>query len=499
MIQPSDDATDTASTFQHTPLCDLLGCEHPLVLAGMGGVARSELVAAVTLAGGFGFLGMVREPLALIEAEVRKVRERVGGRRWGVNLIPAGTGPGLLQQQLQLCIDLEVPVVGLFWDVRRDVIARLRDAGTTVVHQVGSMAQALEAQEAGAHALIVQGVEAGGHVYGRQPLGKILAEVLAVVDIPVAAAGGIATGEAVARWLSQGAQAAVLGTALLATRESFAHAYHKQRIVEARAQDTVLTEDFHINWPSHAAVRVLRNSVTQGEHGDPHTQGGNKVIGEEEGRAIHLFSTDSPLRSMTGDFEAMALYAGLGVEHIDGIPTAAERIGNILRQARAEWRRLHAPQVEMSSPVCYAPEFERARNAELIARLNELLEAERAGVRVTVQTLADIPAQDAATRALVEAVHHDEVEWCVMLLHAIRDLDGKSSTRTGEFFEKAMAIADVRERLAFLNRGQGWVAKKLREVLPMADDPVLVRNLTRMLDSHVENLDRVNAWMASRA
>ncbi|WP_417283147.1 nitronate monooxygenase [Comamonas sp.] len=133
-----------------------------------------------------------------------------------------------------------------------------------VVHQVGSMAQALEAREAGADALIVQGVEAGGHVYGRQPLEQILADVLAVVDVPVAAAGEIAAGETVAHLLSQGAQAAVLGTALLATKESFAHPYHKQRIAEATVQDTVLTEDFHINGPAHAAVRVLRNSVTNG-------------------------------------------------------------------------------------------------------------------------------------------------------------------------------------------------------------------------------------------
>ncbi|MEG0974731.1 MAG: nitronate monooxygenase [Comamonas sp.] len=478
---------------QHTPLCDLLECRLPLILAGMGGVARSELVAAVTQAGGFGFLGMVREPLALIEQEVRRVREQTSGR-FGVNLIPAGTDPDLLQQQVQLCISLDVPVVGLFWDIRRDVIEQLLGAGITIVHQVGNVAQALEAREAGVHALIVQGVEAGGHVYGRQALEKLLAEVLAVVDIPVAAAGGIATGETVAKLLSQGAQAAVLGTALLATQESFAHPYHKQRVVEAGPQDTALTEDFHINWPTHAAVRVLRNSVTRGEYGAPHTQVNRQVIGEEQGRPIYLFSTDSPLRSMTGDFEAMALYAGLGVQHISSIPSAAERMEDIMQSAQREWRRLHPPQVELSSPICYAPEFEHERNAELIKRLNELLEAERAGVRVTVQTLAQV--QDPATRSLIDSVHRDEVQWCTMLLHAIRTMDGKSSNRTGDFFEKAMAIADVGERLAFLNRGQGWVAKKLREILPMVDDATLSHSLTRMLDAHVANLDKVNQHLA---
>ncbi len=483
-------------SFPHsTPLCELLGCQLPLVLAGMGGVARSDLVIAFTRAGGFGFLGMVREPVELIEQEVRRVREQTLGR-FGVNLIPAGTEPGLLQRQVQRCIELDVPVVGLFWDVRREAIEPLLDAGIKVVHQVGSIAQAMAAQEAGVHALIAQGVEAGGHVYGRQTLESLLAQVLAVADIPVAAAGGIATGEAVAKVLSQGAQAAVLGTVMLATQESFAHPYHKQRLVEAGPQDTVLTEDFHINWPSHAAVRVLRNSVTRGERGDPHAQPSRQVIGHEEERPIYQFSTDSPLRSMTGDFEAMALYAGLGCKHISRIPAAADRMEEIMQQARREWRRLHPPETALSSPVCYASQFERERDADLIARLNELLEAERARVRVTVQTLAHV--QDQATRKLLEAVQQDGVQWCVMLLHAIRSMGAQPSHRTGDFFQKAMAIAAVNERLVFLNRGQGWVEKKLREILPLVDDPTLSVNLKRMLDAHVEHLEKVNHYLAAR-
>ena len=81
------------------PVCEILGCQYPVVLAGMGGVARSELVAAVTRAGGFGFLGMVREPAALIEDEARQVRELIGGN-FGVNLIPAATTPDLLDAEI---------------------------------------------------------------------------------------------------------------------------------------------------------------------------------------------------------------------------------------------------------------------------------------------------------------------------------------------------------------------------------------------------------------
>jgi NAD(P)H-dependent flavin oxidoreductase YrpB (nitropropane dioxygenase family) len=104
-----------------TRVCDLLDCRYPVVLAGMGGVARSELVAAITNAGGFGFLGMVREPPSLIRKEVEAVR-RATSRRFGVNLIPAATDSELLERQLRMCIDLAVPVVAgslfrVWWNV----------------------------------------------------------------------------------------------------------------------------------------------------------------------------------------------------------------------------------------------------------------------------------------------------------------------------------------------------------------------------------------------
>lgn len=79
-------------------------------------------------------------------------------------------------------------------------------------------------------------------------------------------------------------------------------------------------------------MRVLPNSVTRGEHGDPRAAA-RWVIGEEAGRPIYLFSANSPLRDMTGDFEAMALYAGNGAGWINSIPTAAERLAAIIGEA----------------------------------------------------------------------------------------------------------------------------------------------------------------------
>jgi nitronate monooxygenase len=313
-----------------TQACVLLGCEHPVVLAGMGGVARSELVAAVAQAGGFGFLGMVREPPSLIRREVEAVR-RLTQRSFGINLIPAATDSELLEQQLGRCIELGVPVVALFWDLVPGVVERLRDAGILVVCQVGSPEEGDSAQRAGAQILIAQGMEAGGHVRGTTPLKSLLPAVIACSDVPVLAAGGIVDGGDLADSVRSGADGVVIGTAFLASPESFAHDYHKQRVVQAKSKETILTDIFHINWPIGAPVRVLQNSVTRGERGDPF--GLSQIIGEEEGRPIYLFSTDSPLRSMTGDFEGMALYAGQGVDKIDAIVPAGERLKAIVSEA----------------------------------------------------------------------------------------------------------------------------------------------------------------------
>ena len=283
----------------HRPVCDLLGCAYPIMLAGMGGVARSELVAAVTEAGGFGFLGMVREPVDLIRSEVAALRlQRI--EHFGVNLIPAATETALLEAQISACIDLEVPVIGLFWDVPLKLVERVRAAGQIVVCQVGSRAEAQAVEQAGAQVLIAQGVEAGGHVRGERPLHDLIPEIVADTELPVLAAGGLVDGADLATALSLGAQGAVFGTALIATPKSFAHDYHKRRLIDARRGDAVLTNAFHINWPCGAKVHVLANSVTRGERGDPFSEI-RTVIGDDAGRAIYLFSTKSPLRSMTGN------------------------------------------------------------------------------------------------------------------------------------------------------------------------------------------------------
>jgi nitronate monooxygenase len=337
-----------------------------------------------------------------------------------------------------------------------------------------------------------------GHVRGDRPLHELAPEIVAETKLPVFATGGLVDGANLATVLSLGAQGAVFGTALITTPESFTHSYHKQRLVEADGEGTVLTDVFHINWPRGAKMRVLANSVTRGERGNPFDRG-RTVIGDDAGQPIYLFSTDSPLRSMTGEFEAMALYAGTGVGRVTGIVGTAERVRAIAAEASDLLKANAAPPtepVELALPACLAHEMDDrymgfAARDELLPALNELLEAECAGARMTLATAKEIG--DRGLEPLVMAIHRDEARWRGVLTRAIHQLQGAPSSKTGAFYDKAMAIPDLLARLAFLNRGQGWVVRKLKALLSMIRDDAIHADLAMMLASHERNISLVAA------
>lgn len=179
-IGPVERVAGMASASLRTALCDLLGCRFPVLSAGMGGVARAELAAA----GGFGSLGMVREPPELIAREIGNLRQRCD-LDFGVNLIPAATDSVLFGEQMAACRDARVPVMTFFWEVDSQAISEARAFGSTVLYQVGSVGDAIAAEAAGADAVIAQGVEAGGHVRGKVSSLVLLPLVCAAVRIPV--------------------------------------------------------------------------------------------------------------------------------------------------------------------------------------------------------------------------------------------------------------------------------------------------------------------------
>jgi hypothetical protein len=156
---------------------------------------------------------------------------------------------------------------------------------------------------------------------------------------------------------------------------------------------------------------------------------------------------------------------------------------------------------EPTSPVCYAAQADDrymgyATRDELLAALTELLEAERAGAKVA---LASTGAAGPDYANLMRSLRKDEARWCAMLSRQIGRFGGTPSRRTGAFRGKAMAVADPGERLAFLNRGQGWVVRKLEALLPRIRDDALHAELRAMLAGHKANIDVAAAFLKNDA
>ncbi|MCA8257592.1 DUF6306 domain-containing protein [Burkholderia sp. AU31624] len=144
-------------------------------------------------------------------------------------------------------------------------------------------------------------------------------------------------------------------------------------------------------------------------------------------------------------------------------------------------------------PAKAAEEFADAQRDVLLVLLNELLEAERAGARVASETVAEI--DDPELHRFVAGIRQDEAHWCAVLVDAIRSLDATPTHATGAFYEKAMAIEDLPERLAFLNCGQRRVVRKLQALLPTLAQPDMHHALTQMLVAHERNIGSIDALL----
>jgi NAD(P)H-dependent flavin oxidoreductase YrpB (nitropropane dioxygenase family) len=226
-------------------LLERLGLEVPILQAGMGGgIDGHELAAAVSEAGGLGTIGML-DP-AELDRELRRARE-LTGKPVAVNVLL----PFARDRHWQVASRADA-VITFFGTPTR------RTPGIWI-HQCGDVDEARAAHAAGADAVVVQGVEAGGHVRGTQPGLELLEQVrTALPDYPLILAGGIATADDVRRALEAGASGALAGTRFVLAEESRAHPEYKRRLLAA--EETVLTDLFGFGWP--ARHRVVPNAAT---------------------------------------------------------------------------------------------------------------------------------------------------------------------------------------------------------------------------------------------
>ena len=297
----------------------------------MGAIARHELAAAVSEAGGLGTIGGARAPIAEELAAAR----RLTSRPVAVNLVLPLLRPGDVQAAAA------ADVIVTFWGKPR------RLAGGTWVHQCGSVEEARAAAAAGADAVIAQGVEAGGHVRGRTPMLELVERVRGAVKIPVLAAGGIVDRPGVGQALDAGAVAALLGTRFLLSEESRAHPDYKRRCLEA--DSTVLTELFGLGWPD-APHRVIPNAATRRwlDHG-PRGPGWIRLVNRLTAPlAVRVpvavqdrwLATQRPSQPFLAPPMALddgppnlldsgPLYAGANVTRISGIRPAAQIVSNL--------------------------------------------------------------------------------------------------------------------------------------------------------------------------
>lgn len=238
-----------------TRLTELLGVEHPVMLAGMGGVSYAPLVTAVSAAGGFGCLGASTMGPDRMVAEIVAVR-RSTDRPFGVDLLTAF--PGDLVHQVELLVEggASVFVAGL--GVPSAVIDLCHRHGVLVANMCGKVDHARRAVDAGCDLVVAQGTEAGGHTGQVATLPLVPQVVDAVGDrVPVVAAGGIFDGRGLAAALALGAVGVWVGTRFIATPEARGVTAYKEALLAAGEDGTTVSRAY-----SGKPMRVVRNDYT---------------------------------------------------------------------------------------------------------------------------------------------------------------------------------------------------------------------------------------------
>jgi enoyl-[acyl-carrier protein] reductase II len=325
--------------------CAFLGCDAAIMGGAMTWVSERHLVAAISEAGGFGVIACGAMGPALLAEEIRATRARTS-RPFGVNLIVMHPE---LEALVQTCLAEGVSHVVLAGGLPpRGVVARLKEGGAGVLCFAPSLAVARKLVRGGADALIIEGMEAGGHI-GPVSTSVLAQEILPhLAEVPVFVAGGVGTGEAVAAYLRMGAAGVQIGTLFVCAEESIAHPRFKESFVRASARDAVpsvqVDPEFKV-----IPVRALANAGTrrfvelQQEVIARYRRG--ELTYDEASLAIEHYWAGALRRAVIeGDVEGGSLMAGQSVGLVRSIRPVAAILAELIEGAEAALARDIGPR-----------------------------------------------------------------------------------------------------------------------------------------------------------
>tara|TARA_R110002049_G_scaffold100421_2_gene244471 strand:- start:2506 stop:3630 length:1125 start_codon:yes stop_codon:yes gene_type:complete len=314
-------------------LIKLLDIKYPIIQAPTGGTITSLFSATVANNGCLGALPLSwsdpDDAIKLIE-DVKAKTKNSFFANFVLNFEP---------KAFDIAIENGVPIIQFSWGMpTKKMVAKMKKANVVLGIQVTSETSAKTAIDIGADYLVCQGTEAGGHVHASRPLAEALKRVLRIAgDTPVVASGGIATGHKMREYMQMGAAGVVMGTRFVATVESGGHDLYKESLVNAKAEDTVFTTCMNKGW-SNTTHRILRNSTYDMWESVGCPTAGNRpgetdtVANNGQDVNIERYSISVPQAQFEGNIEALANYAGYGVNDINDIPTVAELIERIWKE-----------------------------------------------------------------------------------------------------------------------------------------------------------------------
>jgi enoyl-[acyl-carrier protein] reductase II len=321
--------------------CEFLGVKYPFICGAMTWVSDPKLVATVCNAGGFACLAGGNTPPEILQQQVEETR-RLTDKPFGMNLITIAPA---YREQIQMVQRMNLPFVFFAGSFPRErEIKLVQESGTKVLCFASELSIARRMVGFGADALILEGMEAGGHV-GHVSLIVLLQQLLfEITEVPVFVAGGIATGRMCAHLFLMGAAGIQLGTRFAVAEESCAHPDFKQRLLRAKAREAVSTPQFDSRLPV-VAVRALRNKGH-----DDFAQLQFKLVGELEEGAIQRNDAQERVEEfwmgalrravLEGDVSHGSVMAGQSVGLVEKIMPVRDILGELVRDTEAELQRV---------------------------------------------------------------------------------------------------------------------------------------------------------------